>query len=126
MNGTHRGLVLVTGCLLLAVAGPGKCLAATSADGDGEVLYNGIQLPKTWPPRLTELQENPVTPPYLSAPPAVIPIDVGRQLLVDDFLIAQTTLQRVFHRPEYFSENPVLTPDMPWGSEIRNSSCEKE
>ena len=35
-----------------------------------------------------------VEPPYLKSPPAVIPIDVGRQLFVDDFLIEQTTLTR--------------------------------
>ena len=38
----------------------------------------------------------PELPPYLVSPPAVIPIDVGRQLFVDDFLIEQTTLTRVF------------------------------
>ena len=36
-------------------------------------------------------------PPYLVDPPAVIPIDVGRQLFVDDFLIQSTSLTRRFH-----------------------------
>ncbi|MCX6621554.1 MAG: hypothetical protein NTY38_10830, partial [Acidobacteria bacterium] len=52
----------------------------------GEVLYNGIELPAVWPPRPAALTlEPPPPPPYLVQPPAVIPIDVGRQLFVDDF-----------------------------------------
>ena len=64
----------------------------------GETLYNGIVLPREWPPRLadfpTSVEKDPVVPPYLISPPEVIPIDVGRQLFVDDFLIAETTLKR--------------------------------
>lgn len=44
------------------------------------------------------------------------PIDVGRQLFVDDFLIESTSLVRTFHQPEYFPGNPVLRPDRPWES----------
>ena len=55
-----------------------------------ETLYNGITLGTPWPPRLRYPDEHPVTPPYLLDPPAVIPIDVGRQLFVDDFLIEET------------------------------------
>ena len=43
----------------------------------GQVLYNGIALPATWPPRMQQLPRDPVTPPYLASPPEVIPIDVG-------------------------------------------------
>jgi hypothetical protein len=60
------------------------------------------------------LPRDPVTPYYLTAPPTVIPIDVGRQLFVDDFLIGQTTLKRTFHRAEYHPACPVLKPDQPW------------
>ena len=63
--------------------------------------------------------ETPV--PYLEAPPAVIPIDVGRQLFVDDFLIARTTLQRSFHAAEKYSGNPVLRPETPY--ELRSLNC---
>lgn len=59
----------------------------------GEMLFNGICLPLLWPPRV-ELSREPPTPRYLSAPPAVIRIDLGRQLLVDDFLIASTNNTR--------------------------------
>src|ERR1700752_3631039 len=55
----------------------------------GETLYNGIELPSEWPPRLadfpTSVDGDPVVPPYLVSPPKVIPIDPGRQLFVDDF-----------------------------------------
>src|SRR5207247_1703222 len=61
-----------------------------------KTLYNGIELPPVWPPRRT-LDRRVVVPPYLLARPAVVPIDVGRQLFVDDFLIEQSTLVRVFH-----------------------------
>jgi hypothetical protein len=61
------------------------------------------------PAARTPTQELQVAP-YLSNPPAVIPIDVGRQLFVDDFLIEQTNLARVGHRPVMYRGNPILTP----------------
>ncbi|MBM4047158.1 MAG: hypothetical protein FJ279_18805, partial [Planctomycetes bacterium] len=80
-----------------------------------ETLYNGIRLPSPWPPRVQALTHaSPPMPPYLLSPPGVVPIDVGRQLLVDDFLIEHTTLTRTFHLAEYHGENPVLKPDKPW------------
>ena len=82
----------------------------------GEVLYNGIELPDSWPPRREVSGDEPMPVPYLDEPPAVIPIDVGRQLFVDDFLIESTTLKRVFHQPQYHSASPVLVPDKPWES----------
>jgi len=97
-------------------SGAGACtsmLAQPAPDRD-EVLYNGIRLPSTWPPRNRDLSLDPVPPPYLVTPPRVIPIDIGRQLFVDDFLIADTTLQRIFHLAEYHPLNPVLKPDKPW------------
>ena len=57
--------------------------------------------------------------PYLDNPPEIIPIDVGRQLFVDDFLIEQTTLQRTFHTPQYYKHNPVIKPDKPWEDQRR-------
>ena len=79
-----------------------------------EVLYNGIRLPEQWPPRMRKLPDGPTTPPYLVHPPEVIPIDVGRQLFVDDFLVEETDLGRTYHRPEFYEGNPVLTPGKPW------------
>jgi hypothetical protein len=96
-------------------------IAGVPAADANETLDNGIVLPSPWPPRLvdfpTSVEKDPVTPPYLISPPAVIPIDVGRQLFVDDFLIADTTLKRSFHRPRYHSASPVLRPDKPWEME---------
>ncbi len=82
-----------------------------------ETLYNGIELPSPWPPRDQVVDEQPTpTPPYLLAPPAVIPIDVGRQLFVDRFLVEKTDLRRTFHPAQYYPDNPVLRPDKPWES----------
>ena len=81
----------------------------------GETLYNGIELPDAWPPKIKALTREPLaTPPYLSKPLAAIPIDVGRQLFVDEFLIENSTLHRSHHLPEYCANNPVLRPDKPW------------
>lgn len=83
----------------------------------GETLYNGIILPDSWPPEIKQLTREPMRVPYLENPPDIIPIDVGRQLFVDDFLIEHTTLKRSHHRPEYHPENPILRPDKPWERE---------
>ena len=80
----------------------------------GERLYNGIVLPRRWPPDYGRLTREPKPLPYLSSPPDVIPIDVGRQLFVDDFLVDHTTFTRTFHLAEYHPKTPVLKPDQPW------------
>jgi hypothetical protein len=87
------------------------------------VLYNGITLGSPWPPRLKYPDEHPVPPPYLIDPPAVIPIDVGRQLFVDDFLIEETTLSRSWHHATYHPASPVLRPEKPW--ELRDDVAER-
>ena len=93
--------------MAVAFAGAGTAYA-------GERLYNGIVLPDVWPPKIEALALEPALVPYLKMPPEVIPIDVGRQLFVDDFLIEETNLQRVFHTAEYYPGNPVLKADRPW------------
>src|SRR5688572_19618866 len=93
------------------------------ADEGGEVLYNGIRLPAKWPPGNVDLSKELNTPAYLITPPAVIPIDVGRQLFVDDFLIAETTLKRVYHSAEYHPKSPVLKPDQPWERVKNGAGC---
>ena len=85
----------------------------------GEPLKtNGIELPAEWPPVYSELTREPRPVPYLENPPSVIPIDIGRQLFVDDFLIEKTSLQRRFHTPEYHEE-PVIHPEKPWENQRR-------
>lgn len=90
-------------------------IAGGSGRSSGEILYNGIQLPEQWPPRYAEptvAAEMPV--PYLVTKPAVIPVNVGRQLFVDDFLIAETDLLPVYHTPDFYAGNPVLEPSAEW------------
>jgi len=93
-------LILIS-MILLALAGPASA---------GETLYNGIVLPDEWPPDYGALTRDPMPVPYLENPPAVVPIDVGRQLFVDDFLIEESTLKRTFHQPEIYKE-PVIKPE---------------
>jgi hypothetical protein len=80
----------------------------------GETLYNGVVLPAVWPPALQYANDHPIRPPYLEAPPAIIPVDVGRQLFVDDFLIADTNMTRTAHAARYHPANPIVRPEHPW------------
>ncbi len=97
-----------------SVVAVGTLSAEPPARAAGEKLYNGIVLPAVWPPKVADLPLDPVTPPYLKSPPAVIPIDVGRQLFVDDFLIEETSLKRTFHAPKEHADNPLVRPDKEW------------
>ena len=104
---TRIFVAIIAGYAFLALAD------TSAAAGGGEVLYNGIRLPQQWPPRLEKLDREVMPVPYLQDPPEVIPIDLGRQLLVDDFLIEQTTLKRTFHQARYHPASPVLKADSP-------------
>jgi len=105
----RKALVLVFSLLLVT----------TGQASAPETLYNGIVLPDEWPPEYDAPTREPMSVPYLENPPAVVAIDVGRQLFVDDFLIERTTLQRRFHTPEYHERNPVIKPDKPWEDQRR-------
>jgi hypothetical protein len=87
------------------------------AESSEEVLDNGIRLPSPWPPRQSGFTREPMATPYLDSPPDVLPINIGRQLFVDDFLIEKTTLKRTFHLSTYHSDTPILKPDTPWEKE---------
>lgn len=83
---------------------------APAQSAEPGVLYNGIRLPATWPvSTLDPGSREPMEVPYLKSPPKVIPIDVGRQLFIDDFLVEKTDLKRTFHQPEKYSGNPVMS-----------------
>ncbi len=80
----------------------------------GDLLYNGVRLPGEWPPRTQDPKSaEPMAVPWLAQPPAVIPITIGRQLFVDDFLIEKTDLQRTFHQAEKYAGNPVFKAETP-------------
>ena len=118
----HRRQFLQT-----SLIGAGALLAGPQlhAAEEGELLYNGIRLPAVFPPRIADVPREPVTPHYLTAPPAVIPIDVGRQFFVDDFLISQTTLQRSHHLPAWHAKNPVLTGGMVFSDGVWHDPADK-
>lgn len=88
-------------------------LFASMSDA-GEKLPNGIELPAVWPPVVKHLTTEPMAVPYLQAIPAVLPIDLGRQLFVDDFLIESSTLKRSYHQPKEHPRSPVLKPEAAW------------
>ena len=123
MDSRRRQLIRATGAVLGApflTRGGVDTWAhgAPNPDGGGDRLYNGIQLPAEWPPRYTTVPaREPMMVPYLHHLPEVIPIDLGRQLFVDDFLIEPSTLTRRYHSTTYASGNPILTADKPWESE---------
>jgi hypothetical protein len=94
--------------ILPALAAVCAFVSAASA----ETLYNGITLSSPWPPRDVSVAEmsahKPIpVPPYLRSPPSVVPIDVGRQLFVDDFLVGSSSLKRVHHVPDLYEKNHV-------------------
>lgn len=81
---------------------------------DGERLYNGIVLPRDWPPRNIDLSKREVQRvPYLDCRPEVVDIDVGRQLFVDDFLVEKSSFLRMYKLPRKHPANPVLRPESP-------------
>jgi len=69
----------MTRAFVLSLALVAAFAAVTSS---GETLYNGIVLPDEWPPRYEAEELLPMPVPYLEKAnlPAVIPIDLGRQL----------------------------------------------
>ena len=88
-----------------------KVIDTAGSSHRNELLYNGIVLPATWPPNNIDRSRNPVDIPYLKNKPAVIPIDVGRQLFVDDFLTDQTNLKTIYHVAEKIAGNPLFKPE---------------
>jgi hypothetical protein len=124
------GDVLGRSSKIIAAGGTGQItytLTATNADGSAsrqvtvnvlppappappETLYNGITLSSAWPPQPADYPTALQPPAYLTSPPATIPVNVGRQLLVDDFLIESTTLAREFYPAQMHPGNPVLSP----------------
>jgi hypothetical protein len=107
----------------LVLASPTLGCLTRTPEATGELLYNGIQLPRSWPPVRHALPEQLPPAPYELAPPAIIPIDVGRQLFVDDFLIEETDLVRRTHAPSYHPRCPILTPSEPW--EMRDAYADR-
>lgn len=98
------------------------CAGGAQAQPAGEVLYNGIELPAQWPPRYAEPDTAALMPvPYLENKPAVIPVNVGRQLFVDNFLIASTDLTPVYKTPDFYAGNPVLEPTAEWENTIEGA-----
>lgn len=86
------------------------------------VLHNGITLSDEWPPRYEVpmvRKEMPI--PYLEKKPEIIPVNTGRQLFVDNFLIRETDLVPVYHTPQFYTGNPILEPNKEWEKTIEGA-----
>ena len=81
----------------------------------GEVTYNGLRNPGEWPPKTQDPKSfEPMPVPWLQNPPDIIPINFGRQLFVDDFLIEKTDLTRTYHTAKKHEGNPVFEAETPY------------
>jgi hypothetical protein len=85
----------------------------------GELLHNGICLPRDWPPRWPTPNGLPpragnTTAPWIDAPPAVINISTGRQLFVDTFLIESMLGLQLLNHAARWEEAAVLGATEPW------------
>lgn len=98
------------------------CSCRSECQPDRIILYNGIVLPEVWPPRYDEPSERyPMPVPYLESKPNVIPVNVGRQLFVDDYIVAETDMEMVSHTPVYYPGNPIIEPTEGWEKTVSGS-----
>lgn len=87
-----------------------------------EKLYNNIILSDGF----AKKPSDPEHVPYLENPPEVINVSVGRQLFVDDFLIAESDLKAVYHDAVKYEGNPILRPETKWECEgVSPVACPK-
>jgi len=106
---------LLAACTLSAHA---ATTAGTLTDAalSPDATYNGIVIPSDHAFTVDPNNGFPVTVPYLleesegGYAPSLINIDRGRQLFVDDFLIEQTNLERVFYSALQ-NDEPVFAPE---------------
>lgn len=84
-----------------------------------EKLYNNILLSNKF--EVTDFNNVP----YLKNPPEVTNISVGRQLFVDDFLIAETELKPEYHKAKKYEGNPVFAAETEWEKETLPCACPK-
>ena len=68
------------------------------------------KLPRTFvDEKFHQSNHEPLLPEYLTDPPKVINIDLGRQLFVDDYLIQESSeLNRVYHQAVDLQNEPLL------------------
>lgn len=86
-----------------------------------EKLYNNIMLPDDFAHEMSDANKVP----YLQNPPEVIDVTVGRQLFVDDFLIAETNLNSEYHKAKKFEGNPIFYPVTEWEKSLSPVACPK-
>ncbi len=100
--------------LVVAAFISGYQVNAQRADGT-KILENGLEVSKDWPPKYVgKIERKSLPVPYLDSPQKTIPINIGRQLFIDSYLIESTSLKPVQHTPVFSKSNPVLFADKVW------------
>ena len=84
-----------------------KCIMMTAAL---LICAASFAQPRRWPEN-TPVNYAPMPLPYLKDKPAVINIDCGRQLFVDDYLVENCNMERVAHQPQKAGINPTMKPE---------------
>lgn len=80
-----------------------------------KTLENGVEVPSVRTPFNNEKERREMLIPYLEEKQKVVPINIGRQLFVDNYLIEKTNLSKVSHPAVYDTKNnPILEPDKEW------------
>ena len=85
---------------------------------DGELLHNGICLPKEWPPKWSTPtglppRDGAIHAPWIKEPPPVINVSSGRQLFVDMFLIDSMSGLQLFNHAARW-EHQSMRATEPW------------
>ena len=72
-------------------------------------LYNSLTKPDVWPLRFEfDGIRMPMPINYIQQATEVLSMDVGCEVLVDDFILEKSTLERAFHRPRKSDRNHIL------------------
>lgn len=116
-------LTYLTFCLLVFGCKRESSNVSSEVYQNGErVLANGVVLPEIWPPDYPENEvRKKMNVPYLEERPNLIPINIGRQLFVDSFLIEETDLKTKYYQAEYYEGNPILEPTEKWERSLENA-----
>jgi len=120
MSGKSRlfsvALATLLACGTLSAHSAAQQGRLTDANLSVNAMYNGIVIPEDHKFLIDPNNGFPQTIPYLvdanegGYAPNLINIDRGRQLFVDDFLIEQTNLERVFYSALQ-NDEPVFAPE---------------
>ena len=97
----------------ILLGNPGEPEARGEGHWDG-VRLGGVRQEEVAPPekRVVHVGEG------IPAPPEVLKLGREKQLLIDDWAVAESrNIQRLFHRPQKHPDNPLIVPERAWEGE---------